>query len=240
MLPWDPDSRNWDWQIWWIDTKADPKDLRRLGAWGFRTPDKVPPDYHRLLFKVRSLDDADELSVAKQVQALCWAAFKRAGTQRRNGKKRAYANIIIVIDEYVSVIVSKRSAGAGLLEVFQRGGGKHVGLMGGTQEPVDIPRQLVSQATMIFLFMLTHPPDIEWASKICPRYAVQGPEGLEPNIPDAHGFWFKWVDGPPEFRRWLYFKSISHFRAIIINRTSASLRAAAVESSTNERVKEPV
>lgn len=198
------------WQVWWIDTKGEQKDLARLSKWGFLDAQKAPKNYPRVLFKVRSIDPTDEQSVAKQVQAICWSAFKR----KPRGRKNEYPNVLIVIDEYVSVIMSSRNAGPGLVEVFQRGGGKHVGLMGETQAPVGIPRELASQATFIILGRLTHKNDLEWAADLCPQYVVRGPDGLEANIPDPYGFWFKWVDGPPSLSRWKYFPDIAAFREL--------------------------
>lgn len=184
------------WQIWWVDTKGDPRDIRRLQQWGFWSASKAPKDWPRLLFQIRSLDRGDELSQARQVQALAWKAADRG-------------NIILVIDEYVSVCMSTRTVGAGLKHVFQRGGGLRCGLVGGTQEPVGIPRQLVSQATHEFLLRVSFNYDVDWCNELCPQYG-DGP-------PDPHGFWYRWIDGPLGSSHWEYYRDISDWIGRVIN-----------------------
>lgn len=179
-------------EIWWIDTKGDKKDYRRLLKWGFREVSRAPKGWPRKLFVVRSTNPSDELSVAKQVQAIAWRASKRG-------------NVILVIDEYVSCVMSSRSMGAGLKNVSQRGGGLHVGLIGGTQEPVGVPRQLLSQATHEFLFNVTFRRDVEWCNEECSIYG-DGP-------PDKHGFYYRWLDGDKFISTWMYFPDILAFKA---------------------------
>lgn len=197
LLPWqypavdaNGKKRKKPWQIWWVETKGAGKDIGRLYKWGFRPASAAPDDWPRLLFKVRAVNREDELSVSKQVQALCWRASDRG-------------NVILVIDEYVSVCHSSRSTGAGLKNVFQRGGGLHCGLIGGTQEPVGIPRQLVSQATHAFLLNVTYQHDVDWCNELCPSYG-EGP-------PDPYGFWYRWLDGPKNLSKWTYFHGIGEF-----------------------------
>lgn len=191
LLPWQwPPRGKKPWQIWWIDTKGSTGDLKRLREWGFVPVARAPENWPRVLFKVRSLDQNDELSVAKQVQQLCWRATARG-------------NVLIIIDEYVSCVMSQRSTGPGLKDVYQRGGGLHVGSIGGTQEPVGIPRQLASQATHTLLFNVTFTRDVEWCNDLCPMYG-DGP-------PDRHGFFYRWLDGPKELSYWRYYSDINEF-----------------------------
>lgn len=181
---------NTNWQVWMIDTKGDPDDLVGWRKWGFRNIASPRDQETSLLknafyFRVDSEDSqGNALSVVDQSQDIISAAYRRG-------------NVLIIVDEYVSVVPSPRSAGAALLDVFQRGGGRKVGLIGLTQEPVYVPRQLLSQATHIFLFTLTHQYDIEWAQKICPGYVPPAERG------DPHGFYYKWVDGP--VNKWEYY-----------------------------------
>lgn len=173
------------WEVWWIDTKNDPKDLAALRRWGFRNAmsledretSAVP---NAVYFRVPSKDEEGyDISTVMQVQYILSMAYERG-------------HIIVVIDEYVQAVPSKRSAGSALLDVFQRGGGKNVGIIGLTQEPVDVPRQLLSQATHLVLFTLTYEYDKQYITKMVKEY--------EPPIKmgEPHGFWWKWVDGDGE------------------------------------------
>jgi hypothetical protein len=174
---------NTEWEVWVLDTKGDPNDLVGWRRWGFRNFASAKDQETSLVtnayyFRIDTKDaNGNDVSVPDQCQRIINAAYIRG-------------NVIIVIDEYVSVISSSRNPGKPLLDVFQRGGGRNVGLIGLTQEPVYVPRQLLSQATHIFLFTLTHNPDIEWARKICPQYIPPADQGYQ------HGFYYKWVDGP--------------------------------------------
>lgn len=204
LLPftWPPKSRpKLPWQVWWVDTKGDPRDYKRLLQWGFRSASKAPQKWPRVVFRVKPIDLTDELSVPRQVQAIAWAASRRG-------------NVLLVIDEYVSCVLSSRSMGAGLKNVSQRGGGLRVGLVGGTQEPVGVPRQLLSQATHEFLFNVTFRRDIDWCNDECEVYG-NGP-------PDKHGFYYRWLDGDKSVSRWLYFPDITEFRSHFDVLTEAS------------------
>lgn len=195
LLPWKwPTKERLPWQVWWIETKCVNADIRRLRKWGFRRPSEVDENrWPRLLFVVKPIDTHDELSVAHQVQAIAWKAARRG-------------NVIVVIDEYVSCVMSARAMGAGLKNLAQRGGGLHVGLIGGTQEPVGIPRQLVSQATHAFLGHVTYTHDVAWCQELCPIYPDTGP-------PHRHGFYYRWLDGPPGSKasQWMYYRDIFAF-----------------------------
>jgi hypothetical protein len=193
LLPWQyPSKSKKPWQIWFVDTKGDPVDLRRLREWGFLPVTKAPADWPRVIYSVRPIDLNDELSVAKQVQQICWRASRRG-------------NVLIIIDEYVSCVMSARSTGAGLKNVYQRGRGLRVGTIGGTQEPVGIPRQLASQATHLFLFNVTYLHDQTWCNELCPSFG-EGP-------PDKHGFWYRWLDGPKSESKWTYYSDITELVA---------------------------
>ena len=87
--------------------------------------------------------------------------------------------------------------GTNLQNVFQRGGGLDVGIIGNTQEPVYIPRQLLSQASHIALFNLTYDYDIEYVKRFNKTYKPPVDSG------DAYGFYWSWVDGPN--RTWSYY-----------------------------------
>jgi len=203
LLPWEwpPPKVKTPWQIWWIDTKHDPKDRARLRRWGYADPSKVPEKWPRLVFTIRPLE-GDELSVARQVQAIAFRAMERT-------------HVILVIDEYVSCVMSRVSMGAGLKDVAQRGGGKRIGLIGETQEPTGVPRQLLSQATHEFLFNQTFRRDVEWCQEECPIYG-DGP-------PDKRGFYYRWLDGDKDQSVWMYFRDITEFRAKVAPRDIAVL-----------------
>jgi len=179
------------WEVWWIDTKGDPDDIRQLRKWGFRNAvskkDRAPESgglKNALYFKIESKDAGGiETNVADQAQAVFRLAYQRT-------------HVIVVIDEYVQVVYSRVNAGADLLDIFQRGGGRKVGLIGLTQEPVYVPRQLISQATHVCLLSLTYVNDIKYVKNLNPAY--QSPL----KVGDPHGFWWSWVDGHGE---WDYF-----------------------------------
>jgi hypothetical protein len=172
------------WEVWWIDTKNDPKDLASLRSWGFRnaasTKDRKPESgglSNALYWRVTAHDDkGNDIDTVEQVQAILAEAYKRG-------------HILIVIDEYVQAVPSARSAGKALLDVFQRGGGKNVGIIGLTQEPVYVPRQLISQATHLCLLSLTYENDIKYVRNLCPVYESPIKVG------DPYGFYWSWVDG---------------------------------------------
>jgi energy-coupling factor transporter ATP-binding protein EcfA2 len=170
------------WEVWWIDTKNDPNDLVALRKWGFRNAASVDDQQttlvpNALYFLVQSQDaEGNDIDVVEQVQAICRAAYSRK-------------YVILVVDEYVQACPSSRDAGTDLLNVFQRGGGRMVGLIGLTQEPVFVPRQLLSQATHICLLSLSYDYDIEYVKKINKEYK----NPLELGYP--YGFYWKWVDG---------------------------------------------
>lgn len=178
------------WEVWWFDTKNDPKDLAELRKWGFRNAaseeDRKPERgglSNALYFIIK--EDKGGVSTVEQVQDLCDKAYKRK-------------HVLVVIDEYVQACPSARSAGQDLLNLFQRGGGRNVGIIGLTQEPVYVPRQLISQATHICLLSLTYENDIKYARNICSVYTPPIKAG------DPYGFYWSWVDGSGE---WDYYEN---------------------------------
>jgi hypothetical protein len=132
----------------------------------------------------RITEQEDGPTTVDQVQAICAQAYARK-------------YVVIVIDEYVQAVPSVKNAGKALLDVFQRGGGNNVGLIGLTQEPVYVPRQLISQATHLCLLSLTYKADIEYARNLCSIYSPPI------RIGDKYGFYWSWVDGSGE---WDYYK----------------------------------
>lgn len=166
------------WQVWWLDSKLDPKDAKQLREWGFGRRDCPARKHIRL--------DPRNGPINWQAQVLCERALARR-------------NVLLVIDEYKHVVLSTRRAGHGIQRTHIQGRGLNVGNIGETQEPVDIPRQLISQATHIFLFDLTYPADIRYARSLHPGYE---------RPPDRHGFYHAHIDGEavwryyPHMRAW--------------------------------------
>lgn len=186
---------NAGWEIWLITTKGAPDDLIEWRKWGFRNiaseqdrDTTILPNAIYFRLDVKNAN-GDEVSQVDQAQRIFQAAYNRGGS--------GPSKVMVVVDEYVSVVPSTKNAGQALLDIFQRGGGRTVGLIGLTQEPVYVPRQLISQATHIFLFTLTHIYDIKYARTICADYVPPADRG------DPYGFWYKWVDGPTN--QWLYY-----------------------------------
>lgn len=179
------------WEVWWIDTKGDPDDIKELRKWGFRNAvsaaDRAPESgglKNALYFHIEAVGHS-ELSVPDQAQAVFRKAYQRT-------------HVIVVVDEYVQVVYSKVSAGKDLLDIFQRGGGRKIGLIGLTQEPVYVPRQLLSQATHICLFTVSYENDIKYVRNFCPQYVPPLKLG------DPHGFYWSHVDGHGD---WDYYEN---------------------------------
>ena len=179
------------WEVWWIDTKNDPNDLAALRKWGFRNA-ASPKDRtetgglaNALYFRISSKINGQSVSIVDQCQLIFGMAYDRG-------------HVIVVIDEYVQVVYSNVTAGDNLLDLFQRGGGKNCGVIGLTQEPVYVPRQLISQATHIILLSLTHQADQKYVRNICPIYESPIKVG------DPYGFYWSWVDGHAE---WAYYEN---------------------------------
>ena len=168
----------------WIDTKNDPDDIRDLRKWGFRNAASLEDQRTSRItnakyFYVVTNDERYDPETVEQVQEICRVAY---------GRK----NVIVCIDEYTQAVPSQRNAGAALKNIFTRGGGRNVGLIGLTQEPTFVPRQLLSQATHTVMLNLTYGYDIEYLQKIDKIY--QPPKKLG----DDYGFFWRWNDGGGE------------------------------------------
>lgn len=168
------------WQVWWLDSKLDPKDAKSLKEWGFRKQGRRN-DSSRIHIPL----DPKNGPISWQAQVMSERALARR-------------NVLIVKDEYKHVVQSTRRAGPGIQRVHIQGGGLNVGVIGQTQEPVDIPRQLISQAAHIFLFDLTYPADIKYARSLHPGYD-------RPRHP--HGFYHAYIDGDANWRYYAHMKA---------------------------------
>lgn len=174
------------WEVWWIDTKNDPSDIKKLRDWGFvngsSEKDMQRPGGLRNA-KYFKIDDSNGYSVVDQAQAKCQEAYERG-------------HIIVVIDEYTQVVPSDRNPGYGLKNIFARGRGKKVGLIGLTQEPVYVPRMLLSQASHLALFSVTYTADIKYLRNLCRSYVPPAEQG------DKYGFYWSHLDGSAQ---WAYY-----------------------------------
>lgn len=175
------------WEVWWLDTKNDPSDIRKLRQWGFcngaNERDIKRPGAMRnaLYFKITEEGGYDTVVLA---QYKIDEAYQRT-------------HVILVIDEYTQVVQSRQDAGWALKNVFARGRGKKVGLIGLTQEPVFVPRMLLSQASHLVLFTVTHGPDIKYLKELSDGiYYPPARQG------DPHGFYWSHQDGGAQ---WAYY-----------------------------------
>ncbi len=186
------------WEVWWIDTKDYAPDLKMLRDWGFRDFGSREADHTpRKIWKLRGDDEA----VKAQAQVVAKLALART-------------NVLLVFDEWNHVVASAQRAGAGIDRVQKAGRGK-VGVIGGVQEPVLTPRVLFSQASVLALFNLTHARDIKIARELCPHYAPDWPRS-DP-LPDAHGFWLKYLDGHGEDGAWHYWRNVQEWRQTVLS-----------------------
>jgi hypothetical protein len=182
------------WEVWWLDTKGDDADIRQLRKWGFCDGNN-PRDIaqtgrlrNALYFKIEEIVlEGFTYTVGAIAQAKIAEAYQRK-------------NVILCVDEYTQVVPSDRSEGYALRNAFTRGRGRHVGVIGLTQEPVYVPRKLVSQASHIFLFTLTYEHDIKYVKRLCPGYIPPVEQG------DPHGFYTRWIDGATS-NRWAYYRN---------------------------------
>lgn len=176
------------WEIWWIDTKNDPSDIRKLRSWGFcnganeRDINRPGGLRNALYFMINDDGPFDTVDLA---QAKMDEAYHRG-------------HVLLVIDEYTQVVPSIQSPGYALKNVFARGGGKKVGLIGLTQEPVYVPRMLLSQATHLALFSVTHANDVKYLKNLCPNYVTPARQN------DPYGFYWSHQDGSAQ---WAYYTS---------------------------------
>lgn len=182
------------WQVWWCDTKGVAEDISRLRKWGYvrvkslRGGNPDGPAIYRY-FRLEPVNP-DAENCYEEVAQVARAAYK-------------HERVIFVVDEYVQAVLSTRRMGRPLQDLAQRGRGHFVGFIGETQEPVDIPRQLVSQATHVCIFDLSYERDIEWVRQFFPQYVLPSRLGY------PHGFWYRHVDGQSQM--WLFFKHEREF-----------------------------
>lgn len=179
------------WKIVGLDTKMSDDDVELFDAMGQIT------------------DNPQKLFIKEQVGRVWQPPTERSkrltkeeivlASQYIFGEAYERTHVVVYIDEYKSVVVNARDAGSNLEDIFSRGRGKRVGLIGTTQEPVYVPRQLLSQATHVFLFDLYYPRDIEVARELCPEYE---------RPPHPHGFFYLNTD---KRHPWVYFENYQMF-----------------------------
>lgn len=201
------------WQVWWLDTKNDPTDVERLRKWGYTRVkqldhDKVDEDgawSYRYFLLVPS-ENSDDL--VPQAQKVIRSALK-------------HKNVLLVVDEYTQVVMSTRMPGKDLKDLFTRGRGLRTGIIGQSQEPTYIPRQLASQATHLFLFDLSLPADIEWARSFCPQYRRPQQMGSK------YGFWYCPLDGEAQ---WFFFDHEKDFYEQVLDRSTRTVHSEEASS----------
>lgn len=195
------------WEVWWIDTKNDSNDIEKLREWGARNAASEEDQQTTTIpqfkyFYVVESDTAErhDPGTVEQVQAICRMAYQRQ-------------KVLVCIDEYTQAVPSDRNPGPALRDIFARGGGRNVGIIGLTQEPVYVPRQLLSQATHQFLFSVSYEYDKDYLRKISKAY-----RNPQEEMGDSWGFWYRWVDGgtPTEYyenqKIWYDRLTVSHPR----------------------------
>lgn len=197
------------WQVWFIDTKNDPVDIERLRQWHYTrvkqlSHNKVDDDgaWSYRYFLLAPSDTVDDL--VPQAQQVIRAALK-------------HKNVLVVVDEYTQVVVSTRMPGKDLKDLFTRGRGLRTGIIGESQEPTYIPRQLASQATHLFLFDLSLPADQEWAKDFCPQYR------RPPSMGAPHGFWYSHLDGEA---KWHFFEHEKEFFEEVLDQSTKAVQSA--------------
>ena len=190
-----------DWQIWWVDSCQKTDDISTLKRWGFDRGFNTRRGHrsNRRLLTITEPDpkDKDGVSLPDQCDEICRRALKR-------GK------VLLCVDEYSHVKLSTRRTGPQLSNVHKRGRGLNVGLLGLTQEPVEIPRQLLSQAVHLHLHDVSYPSDIDYCRKLYAGYGHNADPARPGRPPDAHGFYSAHIDGAAI---WTYYRSIGQWQA---------------------------
>jgi hypothetical protein len=177
------------WQCWWLNTKRDPDDEKLARSWGFGTTKA------RKMFTLSPADGPIDV----QCDKLCKAALERR-------------NVLLVIDEYKQCVSSTRRAGMYLEEVHLRGRGLKVGLIGSTQEPVEIPRQLLSQVSLLYLFDVSYPADVKYVRTLYDGYERPLLRGGSVETGDPNGFFWSNIDGDAI---WHYSPHVAHWHGLI-------------------------
>lgn len=179
------------WKAVIVDSKGDLRDRLLFENWGF-VPTQLR-DLGRSKDRLVTVPLRQGKTEKETVYQAAQALFRWGYARRR---------VIFFVDEYTQVVRSRTDPGPGLREVFARGRGRGVALIGASQEPVLIPRMLLSQASQLALFRLTFHNDIR---------AVKGMfEGYE-TPPNLYGFYYRWVDGPAT--DWTYYPNGGNFLA---------------------------
>lgn len=170
------------WEVWWLDTKDDQEDLAQLRLWGFRNAfsaddlktTKMPWCKY---FLIRPTQTANIIQIADAIIKLAY--------ERRN--------VMIFVDEFAQIRYSSQTMTKAMLDVYQRGRSRNVGIVSLVQEPVFNPRQLISQATQVYFFNLTMAADIDYVRNYFSEYDPPNKLG------DRYGFWLLDVDNTGEF-----------------------------------------
>jgi DNA helicase HerA-like ATPase len=182
------------WEVWWIDTKNVKEDIEELINWGAVNGSSEKHQKRRgglRNFKFFIITPEPGYSTVEQAQGKLQEAYERG-------------HVIVVIDEYTQVVISNRTPGQPLKDVFTRGRGRNVGLIGLTQEPVNVPRMLMSQASHLVLFTVTYPYDIDYCKKLCKIYTPPQDQG------NTHGFYWSHIDGTA---KWAYYENQKEWAA---------------------------
>lgn len=179
------------WEIWWLDTKGDPTDIQKLKRKGFvafnqRRRLEIQED-RRINYVYFRIAEREDLDVISQAQEIIRMAIRRK-------------HVLIVLDEYTQVVESARAPGKALGDAFRTGRGINVGIIGCTQEPVYVPRQLISQATHIFLFDLFYEYDLKVVQSMYPDYIPPSELGY------FHGFYWAYTEGQTDRKsKWKFY-----------------------------------
>lgn len=148
LVPWKRRAKWSDPEVWFIDTKHSPDDIEYLQKWGF----KFANPREKCNYKIFMVDSKGDGKQAKKQWEVAQEIFKAAYD---------YGGVCVMVDEYTQTVPNRQDAGEHLYNLFTKGGGLGVGVIGLTQEPVYVPRQLLSQATHQILFDLSYPNDIK-------------------------------------------------------------------------------
>lgn len=213
-------SLPYPWEVWWIDTKNVDEDIRTLRSWGFRNAASVEDQQTSRIttakyFYVTAGDERYDPETVEQVQAILKAAYNR---QR----------VVVVVDEYTQAVPGQRNPGAALRDVFARGRGRQVGIIGCTQEPVYVPRQLISQATHTVMLNVSYAYDIKYLKSVDPLYIPPVKHG------DRYGFYWRWNDGGGDLDYFPNQKVWYDQLKIAMNRQEQERRQAAVSGAATD------
>ncbi len=175
-----------------LSTKEDPNDLAMWRKAGYVEvkPNRLRSDSDNRLLVVRCLAQKGltKWEVAQRVIQWCYDR----------------CNVEILIDEFKQVCPTARTPGEALDQAFGQGRGRNIGIIGCTQEPVNIPRQLISQAQHALLMRCPFVNDEKMLQEMCRQY--------KGDLPDAHGFWWGDLVGGAA---WTYYPDFSKFPLVI-------------------------